>query len=151
MQRLSVILLCLLFTACLTKLSPDITSITQQIQSVMIQQVQHWNNGDIERYMFGYYRSDSLRFASGGTITYGWQSTLERYLRGYPDESQMGQLTFSQIDIQVISADAAVVFGKWQLKRKEKDNSWGLFTLLFRKFPEGWRIVSDHTSSGIQS
>jgi ketosteroid isomerase-like protein len=117
----------------------------------MNQQVEHWNKGDIEKYMLGYYRADSLRFVSGGTVTYGWQSTLERYLKRYPDESQMGQLTFSQIDIQVISADAAVVFGKWQLKRQKKDNPWGLFTLLFRKFPEGWRIVSDHTSSGTQS
>jgi ketosteroid isomerase-like protein len=147
----SLILVCFLFTGCVTNSPSHKMKITATIQSVLNQQALYWNSGDIEKYMFGYYQSDSLRFASGGTITYGWKSTLERYLNVYPDKSQMGRLTFSQIDIDVISADAALVFGRWQLERQTKDNPWGLFTLLFRKFPEGWRIVSDHTSLGSRS
>lgn len=151
MLRFIILLLFVFFTGCLNGSSPDHRTIIHEIRFVINTQVQHWNNGDIEKYMFGYHQSDSLRFASGGMITYGWKSTLERYLKGYPDKTQMGRLTFSQTDIEVISADAALVFGRWQLERQSGDNPWGLFTLLFRKFPEGWRIVSDHTSSGSPS
>jgi ketosteroid isomerase-like protein len=57
----------------------------------------------------------------------------------------MGMLTFSDLEITVLSKDAAVVLGSWSLKR-EKDNPGGKFTLIFRKFNVGWRIVHDHTS-----
>ena len=96
--------------------------------------------------MQGYSKDDSLRFASGGSVSYGWQTTLDRYKKGYPDQTVMGKLTFSNIDINIISHDAALVFGKWELTRKN-DTPHGLFSLLFRNTDEGWRIIHDHTSS----
>ena len=122
-------------------------SVKQEIISVLMEQQDSWNEGNIEAFMQGYYKSDSLRFASRGNVTYGWQTTLDRYLKGYPDKSIMGQLTFSEIDIKLISNTFALVFGKWELERTG-DHPWGLFTLLFQKTSEGWRIVHDHTSSG---
>ena len=119
----------------------------QEIMLVILAQQQAWNEGKIETYMQGYYKSDSLRFASGGNVSYGWQTTLDRYLEGYPDKAAMGELTFSKIDIKMLSETSALVFGKWELNR-EADHPWGLFTLLFQKAPCGWRIVHDHTSSG---
>jgi len=121
--------------------------IEKDIRSVLETQLNAWNNGNIEKYMAGYINSDSLRFASGGNVTYGWTTTLARYKKGYPDRETMGFLRFSQIDITTISEDAAIVFGKWELKRKE-DNPSGLFTLLFRKTNNRWHIFHDHTSSG---
>ena len=117
-----------------------------EIRKILNQQVTAWNEGDIEKYMGGYRRSDSLRFASGGNVSYGWQTTLDRYRKGYPDRSAMGKVIFSDIDITMISGDAALVFGRWELQRKT-DRPHGLFTLLFRKTHDGWRIVHDHTSS----
>lgn len=116
------------------------------IAKVIFDQQTAWNKADIEGYMAGYFHSDSLRFASGGKVSYGWETTLERYQKGYPDKETMGKLTFSDIDITMISEDAALVFGKWELER-ENDHPWGLFSLLFRKTNAGWRIVHDHTSS----
>jgi ketosteroid isomerase-like protein len=116
------------------------------IKEVLAEQAEGWNNGDIEKYMQGYWKADSLRFASGGRVSYGWETTLKRYQQGYPDKAAMGKLTFSDIDVEIISGDAALVFGKWELER-ESDHPWGLFTLLFRKTDEGWRVVYDHTSS----
>jgi hypothetical protein len=106
-----------------------------------------WNRGDLDGFMAGYWKSDDLRFASGGTITRGWQTTLDRYRAHYPDKATMGQLTFTLHEIHLLAPDAAVVFGKWELAR-EKDKPWGLFTLILRRFPEGWRVMADHTSSG---
>ncbi|MFA6469063.1 MAG: nuclear transport factor 2 family protein [Bacteroidota bacterium] len=119
----------------------------QQILVVIRQQIDGWNSGNIESFMRGYVVSDSLRFASGGSVTYGWKTMLERYRKGYPTRERMGTLSFTNITIDSISNDAAVVFGTWRLKR-EKDEPWGLFTLLFKKSADGWRIVHDHTSSG---
>jgi len=117
------------------------------IRALLDQQEQAWNRGDIEAFMDGYVRNDSLRFASAGTEHRGWQATLDRYHRTYPDRAAMGSLTFDLRDIRLLTPRWAVVFGGYQLERAE-DNPSGLFTLLFEKRPEGWRIIHDHTSAG---
>lgn len=104
-----------------------------------------WNRGDLEGFMEGYWRSEKLMFVSGDKVTYGWQQTLDNYKRSYSTREAMGRLTFSDLKIDLISKDAAFVVGSWSLAR-EKDNPKGKFTLLFRKFKEGWRIVADHSS-----
>jgi len=142
----SIAVLLIALISCREKLPIDENKIENEIKGVLIQQASEWNEGDLEGYMFGYIKSDSLRFASGGTVSFGWDTTLARYKRGYPDKSIMGHLTFSRIDVNIISDNAALAFGQWELVR-ENDKPWGLFTLLFRKTDLGWRIVHDHTSS----
>jgi len=88
---------------------------------VLDQQVKDWNAGDVVKFMRGYDRSEKTRFASGGNITLGWQSVLERYQRTYSDKAAMGTLTFSDIDITVVSEDSALAFGRWHLKREKDD------------------------------
>jgi ketosteroid isomerase-like protein len=122
-------------------------SVRQIILSTIDRQVRGWNDGNIEAFMQGYAQFDSLRFASGGSVTFGWKNMLERYRKRYPTRSAMGTLIFSGITVDLISKDAAMVFGTWRLKRG-KDEPWGLFTLLFKNINGEWRIVHDHTSSG---
>ncbi|MFA6456426.1 MAG: nuclear transport factor 2 family protein [Bacteroidota bacterium] len=138
---------CATLSAVFAQSAPENTIAQQQILAVIHQQIDGWNSGSIESFMQGYAVSDSLRFASGGSITYGWKTMLERYKKGYPTRQKMGTLSFTNITIDSISTDAAVVFGTWRVKR-DKDEPWGLFTLLFKKSADGWRIVHDHTSSG---
>jgi ketosteroid isomerase-like protein len=121
------------------------SKIESDIRAVMNDQVAAWNRGDIEGFMSGYWRSDKLTFVSGSNVTRGWQPTLDRYKKNYDSRAQMGTLAFSDLEITVLSKDAAVVLGSWSLAR-EKDNPHGKFTLVFRKFKAGWRIVQDHTS-----
>ncbi|MCU1288712.1 MAG: L-asparaginase [Acidobacteria bacterium] len=115
------------------------------IRRVMNEQAIAWNAGDIEGYMKGYRNSPQLKFVSGSNVTRGWQPTLERYKKNYDSKAKMGVLSFSDLEITILSKDSAVVLGTWTLRR-EKDNPGGKFTLIFRKFKEGWRIVHDHTS-----
>ena len=97
--------------------------------------------------MAGYWNSPNLSFYSGGTKTRSWQETIDRYRKRYQSAgAEMGQLDFSEIEIEVLGADSAFVRGKWRLRMKDS-NPGGLFTLIFRKLPAGWRIVHDHTSS----
>ena len=124
----------------------DTATEEEAIEQVLSRQVDAWNEGDLEGFMEGYARTDTLRFASGGTVRYGWQATLDGYRRGYPDRATMGTLSFDLRDIQVISPDWALVFGAWALERAE-DRPSGLFTLTLRKTAAGWRVVQDHTSS----
>lgn len=95
--------------------------------------------------MAGYAHTDTLRFASGGTITYGWDQTLARYRTHYPDRSAMDSLSLEIVDVNVISPDAAVAFGRWKLVRA-KDSPHGLFTLTLRRESSGWHVIADHTS-----
>ena len=141
-MRIYILVLVFTFTSCNTEKVADKILIKQ----VLNEQTVAWNSGDIKGYMAGYLQSDSLRFASGRNVSYGWETTLNRYKKGYPDKSAMGKLTFSNIDIKIISGKSALVFGRWELKR-EADHPRGLFTLLFNKTDAGWRIVHDHTSS----
>ncbi len=115
------------------------------IRKVMDDQAAAWNRGDIDTFMQGYWNSDKLVFVSGDGVTRGWKPTLDRYKKTYGTREKMGMLAFSDLEIAVVSKDAAVVLGSWALVRAA-DNPKGKFTLVFRKFPEGWRIVHDHTS-----
>ncbi|MFZ0212037.1 MAG: nuclear transport factor 2 family protein [Candidatus Acidiferrales bacterium] len=116
------------------------------IKSVLEQQVAGWNRGDIPAFMQGYWNSEQTEFVSASGIFLGWQAVLDRYLHSYPNRAAMGHLTFSGIEVHVLCPDAAYVVGKFRLDR-ENDNPEGVFTLIFRKFPEGWRIVNDHTTA----
>lgn len=118
---------------------------TAAIRKVMDGQAAAWNRGDIEGFMQGYWRSEKLVFVSGDKVTRGWQQTLDNYKKSYDTRAKMGTLTFSDLEIDVLSKDAAVVLGTWSLQR-EKDNPKGKFTLIFRRFKDGWRVVMDHTS-----
>ncbi len=116
------------------------------IRAVLDAQVAAWNRGDLEAFMAGYWKSDRTAFVGSSGILRGWQAVLDRYRRSYPDRAAMGRLTFSDLEITVLAPDAALVLGRWQLERAA-DRPGGVFTLVARKFPEGWRIIHDHTSA----
>lgn len=116
------------------------------IRSVMDAQVEAWNRGDIDTFMKSYWNSDMTEFVGSNGIVRGWQGVLERYRKSYPDRRAMGTLTFSDLEVTVLSSSAALVVGQFHLVR-ETDHPQGVFTLVFRKFPEGWRIINDHTSA----
>jgi ketosteroid isomerase-like protein len=119
--------------------------ISDEIRSVMNEQTAAWNRGDIPGFMRGYWNSDKLVFVGSSGVTRGWQPTLDRYKKSYETREKMGTLAFSDLEIEVLSKDAAVVLGSWSLARAT-DNPNGKFTLIFRKFKDGWRIIHDHTS-----
>lgn len=135
----------LLATPIFTQSANDVAKIRTDILAIMDAQTAAWNRGDVEGFMLGYWNSGQLVFASGDSVTRGWQPTLDRYKKNYDSREKMGVLKFSDLEINVISKNAAVVLGSWSLTRA-KDNPKGKFTLIFRKFKDGWRIVHDHTS-----
>lgn len=116
------------------------------IRRVLQSQVDAWNHHDLDAFMAGYWRSPDLTFFSGTTVTKGWEPTLARYRKNYQGEGRsMGTLSFSDLQVEVLGPDAALVRGRFQLFMPDGKQPHGLFTLIFRKFPEGWRIVHDHT------
>jgi ketosteroid isomerase-like protein len=123
----------------------DAPAASAQICGILESQTAAWNRGDIDTFMQTYAQVDDLRFASGGTVTYGWKATLERYQQRYPDRAAMGTLAFSGLTVTELAPDAALVFGHWELTRAA-DKPHGLFTLLVRKTAAGWKIFADHTS-----
>jgi beta-aspartyl-peptidase (threonine type) len=126
---------------------PSVEPAEEAIRKVLDAQAAAWNKGDLEGFMRGYWSSPELTFFSGDKKTKGWQATLDRYRRRYQAEGkEMGRLTFSELQVEVLGPDSAFVRGRWQLKLA-KETPGGLFTLIFRRLPEGWRIVHDHTSS----
>lgn len=111
-------------------------------------QEQAWNQGDLEGFMQGYWKSDSLRFIGSRGLTYGWDATLANYKMEYPDVNAMGRLNFDILHLDCISIDAFLMTGRYTLIR-EKDEPSGYFVLLWRKIKGRWVVVSDITASKI--
>jgi ketosteroid isomerase-like protein len=124
----------------------DHTSAVSEIRSVLRMQQDAWNHGDIDRFMNGYAHSRHTVFVSEDTVRRGWETVRDRYREKYSDRAKMGVLTFSDLEIVLLSPDSAVALGRWKLQRA-KDRPHGRFTLIFRRLLEGWRIVHDHTSA----
>lgn len=124
------------------------SEVTEEDRIITVIEAQQaaWNAGDIDGFMRGYWMSSDLRFASGGTVTKGWQATRDRYYERYSDCALMGELSFDRLEVGMLAPDAAVVHGAWALQR-ERDRPSGLFTLIFEQMDGDWKIISDTTTS----
>jgi beta-aspartyl-peptidase (threonine type) len=117
------------------------------IRKVLQDQVAAWNKGDLAQFMAGYWNSKDLSFYSGKDKQQGWQAAFDRYKKRYQGEGkEMGTLAFSELDVQLMCPDFALVKGRWNVKMKNESLN-GLFTLIMRHTEQGWRIVHDHTST----
>jgi len=124
------------------------TNPQQDIRHVLDSQVEAWNRADLNAFMAGYWNSPNLTFFSGGAIAHGWDQALQRYKKNYENApGGMGKLQFSDLQIEMLGSDAAFVRGEFHLTMADGKTPHGLFTLVFRKFPEGWKIIHDHSSA----
>ena len=119
---------------------------TKAIDEVLKAQQAAWNRGDVDAFLVGYWRSPELTFSGSNGVSRGWDGVLARYKKSYPNHAAMGQLEFSDLEFRFLGPDAALVLGQWHLKRESGDIG-GVFTLVWQKFPDGWKIIHDHTSA----
>jgi ketosteroid isomerase-like protein len=138
--------ICLVVVSRSSIASPAYPSDESQIRAVLEMQTAAWNRGDIDTFMTSYWKSEQTEFLGANGIAHGWQAVLDRYHHSYPDRKSMGTVSFSDLEVHLTCADAAYVVGKFHLVR-EADQPSGVFSLDFRKFSEGWRIVLDHTTA----
>ena len=122
-----------------------VAPVEDALRSVLEMQQAAWNAGDIDRFMQHYWQSDELTFSSGGKVTRSWQGTLDNYKERYPTRAEMGELAFSNLEVQSLGAEAALVLGDWHLTRESGDVG-GNFSVVFRLIDDQWVIVHDHTS-----
>ncbi|GAB3499400.1 hypothetical protein GCM10027341_22630 [Spirosoma knui] len=118
----------------------------RDILLILKRQTEDWNAGRVDKFMNGYWQSDSLTFVGKVGITYGYQATLANYKKRYPDRASMGTLKFDILQIDFPASDVAYVIGRWHLTRPKVGDAGGHFTLLWRKIKKRWVIVSDHSS-----
>ena len=116
-----------------------------EIRALLNSQAAAWNRGDVQEFMATYWNSEETTFAGAKGVVSGWRAVFDRYRREYPDRKAMGTVAFSKVEVTWLAPDAALVLGHWQLER-DKDRPGGVFTLVMRRFPEGWRIIHDHTT-----
>lgn len=130
---------------------PNVADIQAEIKAVLAASDAAWSAGDIDRFMEDYWKSENLRFASGGNVNRGWQTTIDGYKARYPDTAAMGNLSYADMEIDVLSPTDALVFARWTLTRESAEDIGGLYTLHMKRMDTAsgprWLIVSDHTSS----
>lgn len=142
MKKISIIIVILLI---LPQISFQASKNTTEILCILEQQKKLWNEGNIEGFMEYYWNSESFTFQSGNNRLQGWKKLLSRYKRNYPT-GNMGTLDFTDLMIKVLSDDFAFAIGRWKLTQKDSSPE-GLFTLIFQRMSDGWKIIHDHTSS----
>lgn len=117
------------------------------IRAELNAQVTAWNRGDLKGYMQGYWQSPELTFFAGDKESTGWEAAYQRYRAAYAGKDrEMGKLTFTNLRVERLGGEAAFVRGRWQLTMKDGKQRSGLFTVVLRKFDDGWRIIHDHSS-----
>jgi len=153
MRLIYTLLFALLFVSCIsvkadvttetkTNTSSSIADAEAGIRLVMKQQETAWNNHDLEGFMQGYWKSDSLKFYGSNGLTKGWENTLANYKKGYPTKAESGTLNFVINDISKIEGDNYWVMGEYHLKRQVGDAN-GVFIIIFKKINGDWKIVAD--------
>ena len=117
------------------------------IRSVLDRQEQAWNHGDLDDLLTAYEDSPNLVFISR-KVSRGLSEIRERYRTTYGTKEKMGTLKFSDLDVRMLGTGYATVIGRFHLDREEKGGgpAQGIFTLIFRSTPSGWKIIQDHTS-----
>lgn len=142
----ALVFLALAFT--LTMLTPQHDQSVDAVRHILEAQQAAWNRHDLNGFMEGYWNSPELTFFSGAQRTAGWEGALDRYKKNYQDAGKdMGQLEFRDLSVEPLGDGAAFVRGSYYLMMRDGKAPHGLFTLIFRKFPDGWKIVHDHTSA----
>lgn len=136
------------------KTADDKTGDKAAIRATMEAQVAAWNKGDVTAFMSGYEDSPETTFVGAASVNKGFQPILSRYKANYATREQMGKLTFKDLDIRLLpvssgAVEYAIVTGKFHLQRtvkgaQTKDD--GIFSLVWHKGPDGWKIVLDHTA-----
>jgi ketosteroid isomerase-like protein len=143
---LIALLASMLFSRCFAQETHHTDPAVAEITAVLTSQQSAWNKGDIRTFMDGYWDSPDVTFSGSSGVSRGWQSVFTRYQQRYPTQAAMGQLDFSDLEIRSLSPTSAMVLGKWHLTLAT-GTAGGVFTLVFQKFPVGWKIIHDHTSS----
>lgn len=119
---------------------------TEDIKAVLHQQAKDWSDASIDAFMEGYDKTPNLLFVGKSGITKGWQQTLDRYKVGYPSKDHTGKLTFDVLEVQPINAEVYILVGEFHLTRKV-GKADGIFTLVFKKVDNQWKVISDHTTA----
>ena len=143
MKVLSLVLVSMFFLCCNAQSTYEADKAA--ILNVMHEQEKAWSQNDLEGFMQGYWKSDSLKFYGSSGLTKGWQQTLDRYKKGYPTKDHSGTLTFEIDDISPIEANSYWVMGRYYLKRNVGDAN-GNFLIIFKKIDGAWKIVADMSS-----
>ena len=141
-----LLLICFVAGGCAQFSKPafDANAEEEAIRGVLKAEQIAWNNGDIETFMEGYWKSDSLQFMSSRGINHGWKETLEGYKTGYPDRAAMGTLSFDILQVTPLSTTNFLVMGRFHLTRATGPLD-GAFTLIFKKIKGKWVAIYDHT------
>ena len=126
--------------------SLHVEGMPQEVASVMERQQYAWNHGDLEGFMQGYWKNDSLMFIGKSGVTQGHAATLSRYRAGYPDVEAMGKLSFTNVKWLALGSEHGWLLGEWKLERLNGEGSEGMYTLLWRRQQGSWVIVADHSS-----
>ncbi len=120
-------------------------ALAEVLKRIVAEQQASWNEGNIPKFMDAYWRDDQLTFSAGGKVERGWAAIRDRYLRRYPDKATMGQLEFTDLEVQSLGEDVALMLGRWKLQREKP--AAGAFSLVWKRIDGQWKIIHDHSSS----
>lgn len=121
----------------------------QAIADVLDRSAAAWTRGDLDGFMACYEDGPETTYIRPDGPVRGAAAVRAMYAARFkPGGRGMGRLTTELLDVRGLGTDYALVTGRYRLERiaAEGGEAHGVFTLVFRRGPSGWRIISDHTS-----
>ena len=103
----------------------DMSYSLADVNQVLDEQLQGWNEGNIDKFMQGYIKDSSVRFITNKRVKTSWQEITNSYKKNYPNKDAMGQLSFYRDEVRWINESAyiAQVIGRWQVVQKHKETA----------------------------
>ena len=103
----------------------DMSYSLADVNQVLDEQLQGWNEGNIDKFMQGYIKDSSVRFITNKRVKTSWQEITDSYNKNYPNKDAMGQLSFYRDEVRWINESAyiAQVIGRWQVVQKHKETA----------------------------
>lgn len=142
-------LICLILALLIAQACPGARAqdATTSILKVIQLQTEAWNRGDVDGFMAAYKQSDDTTYM-GKHIAHGFDHIRAGYTARYTSPEKMGKLTFSDLKVRLLGDNFAMVTGKFALERSAAGGgpAEGIFSLVWEKTSDGWKIILDHTS-----
>ena len=120
---------------------------TAEVDAAMNASAAGWNAGNLDRFVAIY--APDATYVTKDALVRGRAAIAARYRPSFlPGGNRRGRLSFQPLARRMLDARHMIYWARWMLAptRAGAKPEMGMTTLVFERRPDGWKIISDHSS-----